>query len=203
VTAHAAAPHEVTLAVWDLPSPIVIGRRTTLKTGIACSSGCNLNGSRIEIYDETGTRVGGGEAGPAPWPATSALYWAELEVDAPETEGEHAWSVRAAAPGTSHANVTSGIRFIASRPPEHRVRVEVIEQGSGVPVADVELRVGRFRVATNDAGTAHVDVPGDAYEVCAWKLGYQMLSHTADIAGDTTIQLVMSVEAAPEQPYWM
>ena len=195
--------HHASIAVWDLTSPVVIGRRTTLKAGLACSSGCNLNGSRIEIYDETGTRVGGGEAGAEPWPATSALYWAELEVDAPETEGEHAWSVRAAAPGTSHANVTSGIRFIASRPPEHRVRVEVIEQGSGVPVADVELRVGRFRVATNDAGTAHVDVPGDAYEVCAWKLGYQMLSHTADIAGDTTIQLVMSVEAAPEQPYWM
>ena len=195
--------HHASIAVWDLASPVVIGRRTTLKAGIACPSGCNLTGSRIDIYDETGTRVGGGEAGAAPWPATSALYWAQLEVDAPETEGEHAWSVHATAPGTAHAHVTSVVRFIASRPPEHRVLLEVIERGSGVPVAGVELRVGRFRVATNDAGMAHVDVPGDAYEVCAWKLGYQMLSHTAAIAGDTTIQLVMSVETTPEQPYWM
>ena len=203
MTSQAAAPHEISLAVWDLPSPIVIGRRTTLKTGIACPSGCNLTGSRIDIYDETGTRVGGGEAGAAPWPATSALYWAQLEVDAPETEGEHSWSVRAAVPGTAHTHVTSVVRFIASRPPEHHVRLEVIEQGSGVPVPGVELRVGRFRVATNDAGMAQVDVPGDAYEVCGWKLGYQMLSHTADIAADATIQLVMSLEAVSEQPYWM
>jgi len=195
--------HHASIAVWDLTSPVVIGRRTTLKAGIACSSGCNLTGSRIDIYDEAGTRVGGGDTGTVPWPATSALYWAELEVEAPETEGEHAWSVHAAASGTAHAHITSVVRFTASRPPEHHVRLEVIEQGSGAPVAGVELRVGRFRVATDDAGTAHVDVPGDAYEVCAWKLGYQMLSHTADIAGDTTIQLVMSVEAVPEQPYWM
>ena len=195
--------HHASIAVWDLASPAVIGRRTTLKAGIACPSGCDLTGSRIDIYDESGTRVGGGEAGASPWPATSALYWAQLDVDAPETEGEHAWNVHAAAPGTAHAHVTSVVRFIASRRPEHRVRLEVIEQGSGVPVAGVELRVGRFRAATDDAGMAHVDVPGDAYEVCAWKLGYQVLSHTADIAGDTTIQLVMSVEAVPEQPYWM
>jgi hypothetical protein len=195
--------HHASIAVWDLASPVVIGHRTTLKAGIACPSGCNLTGSRIDIHDETGTRVGGGEAGAAPWPATSALYWAQLEVDAPETEGEHSWSVRATAPGTWHTLVSSVIRFIASRPPEHRVTFEVIEKGSGVPLAGVELRLGTFRAVTNDAGIAHVDVPGGTYEACAWKIGCDLLSTTAHIAGDDTIRLQVTVAAEPEQPYWM
>ena len=132
--------HHASIAVWDLASPVVIGRPTTLKAGVACPAGCDLTGSRIDIYDETGTRLGGGDAGAALWPATSALYWAQLEVKAPETEGEHAWSVHATPPGTAHAHVTSAVRFIASRPPEHRVRLEVLEQGNDAPAS---IRLGK------------------------------------------------------------
>jgi len=41
-----------------------------------------------------------------------------------------------------------------------RVTLEAIDKGSGVPLAGVELRLGRFRAATNEAGIAHVEVPG-------------------------------------------
>lgn len=198
-----AADHETSLAVWDVPSPVIAGHRATLKAGIACSSGCDLTGTRIDIYDDTGRRVGGGEAGSLPWPATRGLHWVECDVAAPDVEGEHSWSVQATAPGTSHTLVSSVIRFIASRPPEHRVTFDVIEQGSGVPLAGVELRIGTFRAVTNDAGIAHVDVPGGTYEVRAWKIGCDLLSTTAHIAGDDTIRLRVTVAAEPEQPYWM
>ena len=95
------------------------------------------------------------------------------------------------------------VRFVVSRPPEHRVTLEVIEKGSGVPLAGVDLRVGRFRAATSDAGIALVEVPGGTYEVSAWKIGYDMLSSTAHVAGDTTIHLEVAVAPEPEQPYWM
>jgi hypothetical protein len=197
------ASHETSFAVWDLASPVVAGRRATLKVGIACPSGCDLAGTRIDVYDETGARVGGGSLGSSPWPATTALYWAELDVAAPEAEGDHSWSLQATAPEPSHGHASSIVRFVASRPPEHRVTLEVIEKGSGAPVTGVELRLGRFRAATNEAGIAQVEVPGGTYEVCAWKIGYDVLSRTADIADDTTIHLEVAAAPEPQQPYWM
>jgi hypothetical protein len=210
--------HTTSLAVWDFASPVVAGRRATLKVGIACSSGCDLTGTRIDVYDEAGARVGGGSLGSAPWPATIALYWAELEVAAPEAEGGHSWSLQATAPldqargalsdsrkasEPSHGHATSMVRFVASRPPEHRVTLEVIDRGSAVPLTGVELRLGRFRATTNEAGIARVEVPGGTYEVCAWKIGYDVLSSTAHVTGDTTIRLEVAVAPEPEQPYWM
>jgi hypothetical protein len=197
------ASHETNFAVWDLASPVVAGRRATLKVGIACSSGCDLTGTRIDVYTETGTRVGGGSLGPAPWPATTALYWAELDVAAPEAEGDHAWSLQATAPEPSHGHATSIVRFVASRPPEHTVTLQVIDKSGGVPLTGVELRLGRFRAVTDEAGIAHVEVPGGTYEVCAWTIGYDVLSRTAHVAGDTTIRLEVAVAAEPERPYWM
>jgi len=195
--------HDISLAVWDVPSPVIAGRRATLKAGITCPSGCDLTGTRIDVYDETGARVGAGEAGSVPWPATDALYWAELEVSAPGREGDHSWSVRATAPDAPHGHAASVLRFVASRPPEHHVTLEVIDKGSGLPIGGVELRVGGFRTATSETGIAHVVVPGGTYDVCAWKIGYALLSTTVDVAGDATIQLEVTTAPEPEQPYWM
>ena len=57
--------------------------------------------------------------------------------------------------------------------------------------------------ATNDAGIAQVEVPGGTYEVCAWKLGYDLLSSTVLVCGDTTLHLEVEAAPEPEQPYWM
>ena len=193
--------HETSLAIWDVPSPVVAGRRATLKVGVACPCRCNLTATRIDVYDESGARIGGGEIAAGPWPATDALYWAECDVATPSTEGEHAWDVRATVADGSHADAASVLSFVASRPPEHRLTIEVIEKG-GRPVGGVELRVGRFRTATTHAGVAHVDVPGGAYDVCAWKAGYELLSKTVDVAGDATVHLEVTAAPPPEQPYW-
>jgi hypothetical protein len=196
-----AAAHQPSLAVWDVTSPVVARRAATLKVGLACPSGCDLTGTHIDVRNEIGTRVGGGRLGSTPWPATIALYWTEIEVAAPEAEGEHVWGVEAA--GQAHDPARSMVRFIAVRPPEHRVTLKAIEKGTAVPLAGVELRVGVFRVATNEAGIAQIDVPRGTYEVFAWKIGYDLLSRTAHVAADATIDLEVPVTVEPEQPYWM
>ena len=198
-----ADDHQTSLAVWDVPSPVVAGRRATLKVGITCTCGCDLTGTRIDVYDEAGQRVGGGDIASGTWPATDALYWTACDVAAPASEGEHAWDIRATVPGASHGHLTTVHRFVASGPPEHRVTLEVIDKGSGAPVAGVELRLGRFRAATDAAGIAHVEVPGGTYDVCAWKIGYDLQSLTAPVAGDTTIRVEVAVAPETERPYWM
>src|SRR5205085_7211748 len=134
-----------------------------------------------------------------PWRDTTALYWAELDVAAPESEGDHSWRLQATPPEPLHGPATSIVRVVVSKPPQHRVTLEVIEKGRGVPLAGVELRVGRFRGATNEAGIAYVEVPSDTYDVCAWKIGYDLLSITARVAGDTTIRLAVAVAPGPER----
>jgi hypothetical protein len=213
--AEAAADHETSLAIWDVPSPVVAGDRATLKIGITCSRGCNLTGTRIDVYDETGALVFGTDISSGPWPETDALYWADCGVAAPATEGEHAWHVRASVPDAkersqgvpvnspSHPGAASVLRFVVSRPPEHQLTIEVVEKGSGQPVGGVELRVGRFRAATTHAGVALVHVPGGVHGVSAWKAGYELLSTTIDVAGDATVRLEVAAALRPEQPYWM
>jgi hypothetical protein len=196
------APHETSLAVWDLISPIIVGRRATLKVGVACRSGCNLSGVSVDVYNEAGARVGGGTLGPAPWPATAALYWVELDLAAPEREGDLLLEIHAT-PTLPHADATSVVTFVVSRPPEHRVTLRVIDKTSGAPLAGVELRLGRFRTATNVGGIARVELPAGTYEVGTWKNGYEMASKTAVVAADITIDLALTAAREPDQPYWM
>jgi hypothetical protein len=196
-------PHDVSLATWDLSSPIVAGRRATLKVGVTCSSGCNLAGTRLDVYSETGTSLGGATVGSALWPGTNALYWAELDAAAPDDEGDHSWTIKARGLQAPHAEATSVVRFVAVKPPEHLVTLEVIDKGSGAPLGGVELRIGPFRTATDDAGVARVEVPAGTYEVATWKIGYGMFTGTAQVSADTTIRVEVAVTPEAEQPYWM
>jgi hypothetical protein len=162
-----------------------------------------LTGTAIAIHTETARQVGSGTLGPTPWPGTSALYWTELDVPAPDTEGVYSWTLQATAPEPSHEQVSSPFSFIAVNPPEHRVTLKVVERQTGAPVEAVELRLGIFRAATNEAGVAQVEVPEGAYDVTAWKIGYEILTSKTEVAGDMSIQLEVAAAADPEQPYWM
>lgn len=193
--------HEISLAVWDLPSPIFTGRRAKLKVGVRCPAGCDLSRTAVDVYNETGERIGAGTLGSTAWPATTALYWAEVDLVAVECEGDMSLRIHASPP-LPHADATSVVRIVVSRPPEHRVTLHVIDKTSGAPLEAVELRLGRFRIATDDKGTAHVEVPGGSYEVGTWKNGYEMLTRTLDVARDMTLHLELATVAEPEQPYW-
>jgi hypothetical protein len=195
--------HETSVAIWDLTSPVIVGRRAVFKVGVACRSACNLTGAAVDVYNEAGTRAGGGTLGPSPWPGTAALYWTELEIDAPNAEGDQAWSIRATTAEPTHREATAVVRFAACAPPEHAVTVRVFEKSSGAPIAAVDLRLGRFRAATNTAGVASVELPAGTYEVGTWKNGYELTSKTVVVAADTTIDLELTVAREPDQPYWM
>jgi len=194
--------HATSLAVWDISSPVVIGRRPTLKVGVSCASGCNLSGTFVGLYNDAGDRIATGRLGSAPWPATTALYWAELDLAAPEREGDLLVEIHAT-PTLPHADATSVMTFVVSRPPEHRVTLRVIDKTSAAPLAGVDLRLGRFRTATNSGGIAQVELPADTYEVGTWKNGYEVASKTVVVAADTTIDLELTATREPDQPYWM
>ena len=75
--------HDTSLAVWGVPSPIVIDHPFRIHVGATCSAGCDLKGKEIEICDETGNSIARGNLGETPWDGTRALYWTEVDLVAP------------------------------------------------------------------------------------------------------------------------
>ena len=205
------ALHRTSLAVWDVTSPVVARCTASLKAGIACSCGCSFAGTPLDVYNESGVRVGGAVAGAEPWSGTQALYWASIDVTAPDVEGDHIWTVRGGAPTVPHEGRTAPPhepatfthRFVVSRGGEHGVTVAVVERGSGAPIPGVELRMGMFKATTSDAGTALLHVPRGTYDVVAWKIGYDVQSQPAHVGADCLVQLELVATSEAEHPYWM
>src|SRR5579863_7026487 len=114
-------PNATSLAVWAVPSPVVMGERFSVKVGAKSAAGCELGGRRIQISDQSGRLLGQGALQATPWPGTSALYWTEVEMPAPDREGMFWCTVNFAAADieTPHEGSSSKFSVVIVRPPEH------------------------------------------------------------------------------------
>ena len=199
-------PHVTSLAVWDCPSPVVIGARFKLKVGAHCSSACTfLQGREIEIHDETDAVVASAPLGTTPWPDTDALYWAEVDLPAPGTAGRHAWTVRfpSAQSGLPHRAASFAFSLIADQPPAHTVTVEVIEQQTATPIDDAHVRLGAYRTFTDAMGLARLAVPHGEHELFIWKTGYDAPARMLNVKSDARI--LVEAELLPTinpDSYW-
>ena len=84
----------ISLAVWDVPMPVVAGEKFSIKVGAKSASGRALAGCRVEVSDAAGTVVASGTLGDKPWPGTEALYWTALDVPAPAQQQLAEYAVR-------------------------------------------------------------------------------------------------------------
>jgi hypothetical protein len=192
-------PHATSLAVWAIPSPVVMGENFAIKVGAKSSAGIALTGTTIEVCDEADLVVAHGRLGATPLPGTTALYWSEIPLLAPVREGVHAWSVRFAPADLDlpHEQASSTFSVAIVRPPEHRLTVKVMEKDTAAPIANAQLRLGAFRAATDQAGLAEVDLPGGVYDLSVWKVGYEAPARTVDLNGDASVEV--EVVALPEE----
>jgi hypothetical protein len=196
-----ARPHATSLAVWDMPAPVVTGERFTIKVGAKSSADCRLEGQRIEICDEAGSVAGRATLQGSPWPGTSGLYWTEVELRAPSNGGLSSWSARFAPAGleSAHDETSSQFHIAVVRPPEHTVTVKVIEKQSAAPVGDVQVRLGAYRGATDQSGLAQISVGKGRYDLHIWKVGYEAPGRTVDIYDDVAVE-IEAVALPPEDP---
>jgi hypothetical protein len=198
-------PHEISLAIWDFASPVVVSRQSKIKVGGNCSGGCLLAGQEIEIHNEADVTVASAKLGAAPWLGTSALYWAELDFVAPAAEGTYSWNVSLTASNLElpHARASSQFSFIAVPPPEHSVTVKVIDKSTETPVDDVQVRLGVYRGCTDESGFANVELRKGIYDLVVFKVGYEPLTKPLEVNSDVTVQVEIEVAVEPEQEYWM
>jgi hypothetical protein len=199
-------PHATSIAVWDVPSPIAFGDKFKLKVGVKCSADCKLTGKEVEIYDQEGGEVATKELGGVPWAGTTALYWAEVELEAPSAEGYYTWEVKFPKPDLEfpHEGASSSFSFTTARPPEHAVTVEVIAQDTKTPIknAHVLLRPHSgypYRSYTDEGGVTKLEVPKGKHELYVSKSDYDTFQTSVEVASDLTIKAELSVE---EKEWW-
>jgi hypothetical protein len=192
-------PHETSLAVWAIPSPVVTKKPFAIKVGAKSAAGCDLTGMQIAVRDGTGAVLASGVLGDTPWQGTSSLYWTELTLTAPAEAGMYSWSVEFAAAGLALPHQGSSSRFIIAivDPPEHRLTIKVVEQDTGSPVENVHVRLGAYRATTDSAGFAELMVPKGAHDLGVWKSGYE--APTASIAIDADLAVEIAMTPIPEE----
>jgi hypothetical protein len=198
--------HDTSLAVWGVPSPIVIDHSFRVHVGATCSAGCDLTDEVVQIDDETGACLARGTLGETPWEGTRALYWTEIDLVAASKEGATSRSVRFAPTELRlpHDGASARFGFETVRPPQHSVTVRVLHKDAGTPVEDAQVRLGVYLAYSNPTGLATVAVPRGSYSLDVLKTGYETLSQVVDVNGDVAMDAEVVV-IPPENPdaYWL
>jgi len=207
--------HATSIAVWDVPSPVLLDARFAVKVGVKCHAECKLTGNKYEIYDQQGAELATGTLGDVPWPGTASLYWADIELRAPRKEGYYVWRVRFPKPGLGvpHEEASDNFGFTTARSPEHVVTVEVTDKLTKAPIRNAEVVLqprggSAYRHRTDECGVAKVGVPEGEYQL--WvskdtvedakgeydpvlaKLRYVTLETTVEVDSDVTIKAELS-----------
>lgn len=185
------------LAVWNVPSPVMIGRSFRIAVGARSSGGVSLAGADIAVIGESDAIVGRGILGDAPWPGTSALYWCEITLPAPMQEGVHQLRAAFAASDVAlaHTGASTRFSFAAARPPDHILTVRVA--ADGVPVAGVQVALGPYRGETDGSGIAGIEAPTGNFDLAVWHPDYEAFSERVAVAQDCTV--AVTLVPLPEQ----
>ncbi len=198
--------HDTSLAVWGVPSPIVMNHPFRIQVGATCTSRCDLSGKEIEIDDDTGGAIARAALGSTPWEGTRALYWTEVGLLAPAAAGATTWSVRftPAELQLPHGGASARFGFETVRPPQHSVTVRVVERDAGTPIEDAQVRLGVYFAYSNADGLATVAVPEGTYSLDVLKAAYEISSRELQVDGDVAVEVEVAA-IPPENPdsYWL
>jgi hypothetical protein len=183
-------PHVTSMAVWDVPSSVVLGASFTVKVGVKCSADCCLAGSRIEVCDATGAKRATTTLGETPWPQTSGLHWAEIALESPVAEGVSSWRVRFSVQesANSHEGASSSFLLRTVRPPEYTVTVKVTDKDKGIPIGEAQIFLNPYRACTDGYGVAPFRVAGGAYDLDVLMDDYDAFQTSVEVASDVTIK---------------
>lgn len=194
------APHATHVAVWGVPTGVPAGERIAAHVGIRCASGDMLVGEAFRILDHDGTELATGRVGDEPWPGTTALAYASVELGAPTSEGSYTWQVQTEASDrvTPHEAGSASFRVKVTARPDVRVRVVTAEKATGEPLKGLHVLMHPFRAVTDEDGVAVLDVPKGSYAVHVSGRRYVPFHERLDVAEDTTVTARLELETDGE-----
>ena len=198
-----ATAHAASVNIWGLPSAIAAGERFRFKVGIKCSAGCKLTGRLLSIFDHEGAQVGAASLLDDIWPGTSALYFAEVEAQAPLATGDYQWQVKTAGRDSSvpHADGAATFTVKVVRPPDHEVTVEAFDSEKQTPVGGAHILLHPYRALTDERGMAKVKVAKGRYTLFVSGFNYMAHQNIIDVADDVIIRAELTVEPEEQDDY--
>ena len=199
-------PHETSLAVWGVPSPVVMNGSFRVHVGATCSAGCDLAGKEIEVCDETGVSVARAHLGELPWDGTRALYWTEIDLIAPGTEGSTSRSISFAPAELllPHGCASARFGFETVKPPQHVVTVKIVLRDANTPVEDAQVRIGVYFGYSDQSGVARVALPQGTYYIDVLKTGYATSSRDIQVTSDVSIDIELAaLPSVNYDEYWL
>jgi hypothetical protein len=199
----ATKAHAANVNVWGLPPAIAAGERFEFKVGIKCSSGCNLAGRQLRVFDHEGTQVAAANLLGDVWPGTSALYFAELEAQAPLAIGNYKWQVDVPGSdsGLPHAAGSSMFTIKVVSPPDHEVTVVAFDSGKRTPIEGAHVLLHPYRSSTDKAGVAKVKVTKGRYRLLVSGFNYIPYENNIDVASDITTRVELTEEREEQEDY--
>jgi hypothetical protein len=181
----------------------VVGERFTFKVGVRCSAGCDLHGYGLSIVSHGRMRAGAAKLGRDIWPGTDALYFTEVEAEAPAAIGQHSFEVRTGeweselphVPGA----VTLALRVVG--PPDCEVTVEVVDRAQQTPIEGAVVVLHPYRATTDADGIAKLKVTKGRYDVMVSGPGYVSSSIATEVAADMITRAELDEEPPEELEY--
>ncbi len=189
-------PHTTRVVVWDAPPTVECGKRFGIKLGVTCPSGCRPTGWAIEVRDHEGKSQATATSSDAPWPGTATLYYAEIDLMAPDAEGLFSWEARAPGSGAEipHAEGTArfGVRVVL--PPECCVTVIAVEAERHTPVRGATVVAHPYRAVTDERGVAVVRVRKGAYRLFVSGPNHVPFRWDGEMTTDVTIRAELALD---------
>jgi hypothetical protein len=194
--------HATRIVVWDTPAAVECGAALRLKVGVKCAAECRAAGWRVAIRDAEGRSVTSAAVGDVPWPGTAAVYYAELELRAPDTAGLHAWEAAlepaaAAIDRPAHAAASTQFQLRAVPAPECVVKVVAVDAASRTPVRGARVVVHPYRAVTDAEGVAELRVPKGAYRLFVSGRDYFPFRSDGEFSADVTIRAELDIDRGP------
>jgi len=185
----------ISLAVWDVPMPVVAGEKFWIKVGAKSAAKRKLAGCCVEVSNAAGTVVASGTLGDAPLAGTEALYWTTLDVPAPAKSQVAEYFVRL----VSDEAIATQFSVSAAAKPEHRLSVKITELDTAEALAGVEIRLGPFHARTDKTGRAELRLCKGDYQLQLWRTAHIAPPQPISITGDLSLELKM-VHVPEEHP---
>jgi hypothetical protein len=189
-------PHATELNVWDVPSAIVAGERFKFTVGIRCSAGCNLAGRGICVVDREGSQVAAVNLRDDVWPETDALYFAEVEGEAPAAAGNYQWEVRSTeliSDLPHDADAFAVVLKVVNRP-DCEIKVEAFDRENQVPIKGARVVMHPYRALTDENGVASVRVTKGQYDILVSASKFLPVTTTVEVTADMITRAELDVE---------
>jgi len=194
-------PHGISALAWDIPSTIVTGERFRMKVGLKCSNECDLSNRDVGIYDDEGIQLAAASLSGDCWPETTALYFADVELDAPARAGLYTWSVRSpkSDDGIPHGegSVSFGVRAVGR--PDCLVTIEAVDKITQLPLAGAHVTMHPYKAVTDEHGVATVRVAKGTYKLFVSQTRFLTFGVRVEVTADMTERVELDVEPVLER----